>query len=1088
MMDSRQTQQAAQAVVQHLANHHCDSRLTILYVELCWEDENLTQRFDASGAEIVVSELLLNHLKSLHGHLVWSAGHRWLLLFGAPALYDNNEWRATRMALLMRANLGFSRANASFAPYDMTEIVAESCVACVLHTFSQFQLNASLAEDRPFEHELHHLTDLISAHNSGDIILETSLTRSHTMDNPGISLSDSLGSVAVAPNGPPTEIYRVDEATPFGEEVWISSSSGLFSPMVGRDQEFQTLTDALQIAVRQSVGGLMTIFGESGIGKSRLIFELHRWAGAHPDYGFWMFHAQTTEQMTSLPFSLIRRMFAARFEIRESDPDSLANQKLVTGFTAFLGEDALDQAHFIGHLLGYDFSDSPHIRPLLADPRQIRDRAFHYVVQFFRKMAGVNGWAVVLTLEDIQLTDVGSLDLIRYLAQHTADVPMVIVATAQASLIEHYTGWGSLLPNYIHLHLERLSPAFSQKLLENLLHNAPVIPPNFTEILLAKAAGNPYHLEELVKSLIQADIIQPGNTESEEWKIRDVSLVGSQFPATLPDLVRERVQSLPTDQQAALLCASVIGRVFWDSAVADLCGWSSTETRRILEELVRREMIFEREVSAFNRTTEYTFSHETLHSVCYDSISPNLLRHYHARVATWLIGRGMERVGQIAGLIAEHFARAGETQRAVKWYGLAGRQARDTYAPEAAIDYFQTALSLLPYESDDIEQRMALMEGVGRSLQAIGQYAAAAVVYRDLAWVAGAEGNLPAQSRALSRLATVQDRQGQPNVALETSRTAVSLAEEASDEGRTELITALLSQASSCISIGNLEAAFDLCTRAHEIGVAIENREQIVYALNLIGVVHSTAGRYAQAMQVFNEAMWLAREMGDVRRECILSNNLGELGRRRGEYRKALALFQHAAETARSIAYRSGELVALSNIGVIRVYLGDFAAAEQHLRSLIPRLEKINHTELLGEAYCYLGEALDGQARFSEALYFALQALATARHADSTLGIGVAWRTLGRIAYHMGQPIRVDNKVMLPIDCFKESLRLFTEGRMEGEQAQTLRTWAHFEIIGGDFAKGEKMWYQARAVFTKVGADAEVQRMERLPHDRRLIL
>lgn len=75
-------------------------------------------------------------------------------------------------------------------------------------------------------------------------------------------------------------------------------------------------------------------------------------------------------------------------------------------------------------------------------------------------------------------------------------------------------------------------------------------------------------------------------------------------------------------------------------------------------------------------------------------------------------------------------------------------------------------------------------------------------------------------------------------------------------------------------------------------------------------------------MQVFNEAMWLAREMGDVRRECILSNNLGELGRQRGEYRKALALFQHAAETARSIAYRSGELVALNNIGVIRVYLG----------------------------------------------------------------------------------------------------------------------------------------------------------------------
>lgn len=1086
MLDSRHIEQAAQALVQHLANHHCDSRLTILYIQLQWPDQGLAQRFDASGADVVISELLVNFSKSQRGHLVWSSGHTWLVVFGAPSLYDNNEWRATRTALMMNGNLRFTHINAYFEPFHMTEVVAQSSVGCVLHTFSQFQLNSALAENQPFQYELTQIDALLADPHTDNIILETSLTRSHTSDYNTIEMSDSLGTVTITPNGTPTEIYLVQPSDTVAEDVWVSSTSGLYSPMIGREAEFQTLTDALQIAAHQSIGSLFTIFGESGIGKSRMIFELHRWASQHRDYGFWMFNAQTTEQMTSLPYSLIRRMFTNRFEIRESDPDALANQKLVQGLTAYTN--AEDEAHFIGHLLGYDFADSPHIQALLTDPRQIRDRAFHYVAKFFRSMAGVNGWAVVITLEDIHLADFGSLDLIRYIAQHTADVPMVIITTAQANLIEHYTGWGSLLPNYVHLHLERLSPALSQKLLENILHNAVDIPPNFMEILLAKAAGNPYHLEELVKSLVHADIIQPGISDNDEWKIRDVSLVGSQFPATLPELVRERVQSLPAQEQSALLCASVIGRVFWDSAVADLCGWSAAETRHVLEQLAQREMIFEREVSAFGRTTEYTFSHETLHRVCYDSLSPNLLRHYHARVATWLIGRGMERVGQIAGLIAEHFARAGETQRAVKWYGLAGRQARDTYAPEAAIDYFQTALSLLPYESDDVEQRMSLMEGVGRSLQAIGQYSAAGVVYGDLAWVAGAEGNLIVQARALSRLATVQDRQGQPANALETARTAVKLAEEAGDEGRTELITALLSQASACISMGHLETGFNLCTRAHATAIAIENREQIVYALNLIGVVHSTGGHYAEAMQVFNEAMWIAREMGDVRRECILSNNLGELGRRRGEYRKALALFQHAAETARSIAYRSGELVALNNIGVIRVYLGDYGTAEQHLRSLIPRLEKINHRELLAEAYCYLAEALDGQARYSEALYYALQALASARQADSTLGTGVAWRTLGRIAFHMGAPIRVDGKVILPIDCFKESLRLFTEGRMEGEQAQTLRTWAHYEIIGGDFSKGEKMWYQARAAFTKTGADAEVQRMERLPHERRLIL
>lgn len=98
-----------------------------------------------------------------------------------------------------------------FAPYDMTEVVEQSHVSCVLHTFSQFQLNATLAENQPFEHELHQLVGLIASHNNGsDIILETSLTRSHTLEIPGISLSESLGTLAISPHGPPTKLFHLE--------------------------------------------------------------------------------------------------------------------------------------------------------------------------------------------------------------------------------------------------------------------------------------------------------------------------------------------------------------------------------------------------------------------------------------------------------------------------------------------------------------------------------------------------------------------------------------------------------------------------------------------------------------------------------------------------------------------------------------------------------------------------------------------------------------------------------------------------------------------------------------------------------------
>lgn len=1082
MLTRRPVEQAAQALVQHLATHPCDSRLTILYIELTWANPHTAHQFEASSAGTVMTEYLTNILKSQGGTLLWSVGSALLVAFGAPSIYDTDEWRATRAAHMLLWTLRSGHVMKLFEAKGAADMVREAKVGAVLHTFSQFQLNTTLAENQPFQHELNELMGLISPALKQDIILATHLTHSHTQE---ITKVEPFSAVTLAPNNPPTEVYHVVDVVPFSPEMLITLGERVNSPMIGREYELRLLQDALQIAAHQGVGGMMTIMGESGMGKSRLLYELRHWISDQNELGFWFFQSQATEQMATLPYSLIRRLFAWRFHIKDSDPAVAAAKKFAAGITGFMGENYIAEAHFIGYLLGYDFSHSPHLKAILDDTPQIHDRAFHYIVEFFRSIAGINGWPAVLMFEDVQLADHGSLDVLHYMAQYAHDVPLVILCSAHPSLLQRYPHWKNLPPNATRLNLEKLPPTQSHALLQNILHKAGDIPENFMETLITKAAGNPYHLEELVKSLIQSGAIEPG---SDQWEVKKTALADSQFPATLPDLVRERVTSLPTEEQTALMCASVIGRVFWDSAIADLAGWSLADTRALLQKLVEQELIFEREVSAFNRTTEYNFSHETLHRVCYETISANLLRHYHARVATWLIGRGMERVGQIAGLIAEHFARAGETHRAVKWYGLAGKQARDTYAPEAAIDYFQTALSLLPYESDDISQRMLLMEGVGRSLQAIGQYAEAAIVFRDLAWVSGAEGDLPMQARALSRLATVQDRQGNPETALETARTAVRLAEEAGEEGRPDLITALISEASASVSIGQLEPALEVCQRAHEIAVALENREQIVYTLNMTGVVQSRAGRYAEAMQAFNEAMWLARDLGDVRREAILSNNLGELGRRRGEYRKAMALFQHAAETARSIAYRTGEMTALNNMGVIRVYLGDFAPAEHQLRTLIPRLEKVNHRDLLIEAYCYLAEAVGGLGRHEEALDYALRSLHTATQANSVLGMGIAWRTLGRIAYHSGNPIKVDERVWLPLDCFKESLRIFTEGRMDGEHAQTLRTWAHYEIVAGDFSKGEKMWYQARAGFIKLGADAESQRMERLPHDRRLTL
>jgi hypothetical protein len=176
-------------------------------------------------------------------------------------------------------------------------------------------------------------------------------------------------------------------------------------------------------------------------------------------------------------------VFSARFEIQESDSAAAARQKLEQGMTELLAKctettawptkEFQVMAHFVGQLLGLDFSSSPHLRDVLGDPEQIRHRAFQYLRDFFAAISrgaaateeapGVRG--TVLLLEDIHWSDDGSLDLIDHLARTCEGAPLLIVCLARPTLLERRPAWGEGVPAHSRLHLDTLSRwrAFSAK-------------------------------------------------------------------------------------------------------------------------------------------------------------------------------------------------------------------------------------------------------------------------------------------------------------------------------------------------------------------------------------------------------------------------------------------------------------------------------------------------------------------------------------------------------------------------------------------------------------------------------------------------
>src|SRR5262249_37378711 len=144
-----------------------------------------------------------------------------------------------------------------------------------------------------------------------------------------------------------------------------------------------------------------------------------------------------------------------------------------------------------------------------------------------------------------------------------------------------------------------------------------------------------------------------------------------------------------------------------------------------LDSLCRKELIHRREFSGFTRTVEYSFKHELLRNVAYDELSKKAQREHHAQVAQWFIGHGGERINELAGLVAVHFEKADFPADAAEWYGRAGQQALTGYAPAAAVEYFQKALTLLPahVEGGAIQSsgRLQWHEGLSQALTTQGR-------------------------------------------------------------------------------------------------------------------------------------------------------------------------------------------------------------------------------------------------------------------------------------------------------------------------------------------------------------------------------
>jgi class 3 adenylate cyclase/tetratricopeptide (TPR) repeat protein len=761
----------------------------------------------------------------------------------------------------------------------------------------------------------------------------------------------------------PVLSYLVKRTKPRNFRIGTRGIEGVATRMIGRDAELEALQVAFKHLFVQRRLAAVTVVAEAGIGKSRLLYEFEAWSEARPE-SFFLFRGRATPQTGTQAFGLLRDILAWRFQIADDDSIELARAKMEQSIVPLFVEDdgpdlAEAHAHLLGHLIGIEWRDSRHIRGILDDPKQIRNRAFHAAAQLLRRVSASDGSPVVLQLEDLHWADSESLDFLNYLAEVNRDVPLLVLGSTRPTLFERRPDWSSTEGLHQRIDLAPLSKGYSRDLANELLQKLPEIPAALRELLTSSAEGNPFYMEELVKMLIDQGAIQRG----EAWTVDAERLLVTMVPPTLTGVLQARLDGLPAPEKRALQQASVVGAVFWDQALAAVDAQAAEQ----LPALAKRELTLPRADSQLDGLREYAFRHQVLHQVTYDTVLKHHKREGHARVARWLARltqQGNLRAGDFLGLAAEHFEQAADAANAAEFHARAAEQAGQRLAHERVLVHVGRALALLgDAQPAQAELRWRLLSAREYTLDLQGDRDGQAVDLDMLEQLAEA----------------LDDDRRRAEVAWRRGIRAQRMADWSTQESAAR-------QGMAC------------ATRAGDDSLRL-------HALRLLASAKVFQGDFDTGRALALQGLAEARSLGLRGVEGRMVNVLSIAADKRGDVAGALDLFQQALEIFRETGDRVNEAIGLSNLGEGWMNLGDLAQARSELDVALRLLRANGDRAIESLTLCYLSKLALWRGDETLALALARSALdlataAQARDAEALAGIrlGDAEQALGRLA------------------------------------------------------------------------------------------
>ncbi len=771
---------------------------------------------------------------------------------------------------------------------------------------------------------------------------------------------------------------------------------------VGRDSELETLHKFIDPIWSGDFAGMLTIFGEPGIGKSRLINAFQTSEIFKEKQVYWVLCQ--TDEIVRQSLNPFRYWLKHYFNLSESMDEAERKQafdKKLDETVASTPDETLSRGldrrrSFLGELADLHWTDS------LYEQLDAQGRYENTTIALSTLLRSESlKQPVILLVEDTHLLDDDSQEFLQILertltAEREKSYPLAIIATSRRE------GTRITLNNAPseEINLTQLSEDNLVPMVENLLGGA--VAPSLIDILKQRTEGNPFYIEQIVRFFQENDNLEQGRRG---WQIRGEQTIES-LPTDISAILVSRLDRLNREVRDIVQTASVLGREFELRLLSAML-----QDEKSLPEKVHRAV--EAEILSTLTEIRYIFRHALLRDAAYSMQLRARQQELHRIAVEAFETLYQDQLAPHYGEIAYHADRAGLGEKAKKFYILAGEEAARAYQNSQAIESYTHALALSTIEN--IQERIDLLLARVALYSIVGNLAGQEQDLATLELLTEKQQNTRNRAIVALEQARFSYNTGDYQMAKEHSLNAIELAESIQTLDIAAIVYRTLPLALA--KQGHISKAIQTAHTGLQLTQQVGDRESEGHLYNELGLITIEQRKTDQARDYFEKSLLIAQETGDRRLEAQTLNNMGMIsGIDENDYTAAKNNYEKMLEIVQEIGNRVGEAYALGNLGWAVSMQGDFEQAQLYQEKALAIARETGYRSQEAAVLVNLSAMLVAQENYAEALAFAIQALDVSQSIGDRSTEAWALTYLGHANLGSGNPQDATNSYQNALD------------------------------------------------------------------------